>query len=102
MQEAMGPLFQSAQSVATIAAQVVRSSPPIDFNNPVILTFGILAVCLNLLFSGGTLWKLIDFARRYGVMEHTVKTHQEEIGRLREFQDDLRDGKIPLATRNKT
>lgn len=69
-------------------------------NNPILIVLGALAVLLNLVFSGGTLYKLIDFARDYGALKEKVHTHAEEIERLRAFTHDLRDGKIPFPTKH--
>ena len=38
---------------------------------------------LNLAISSGSLWKLIDFARRWGALEEKLETHEREIIWLR-------------------
>jgi hypothetical protein len=43
-------------------------------------------VFINTLISSGTLWKVIDFAKDYGGLKQQVKTHDEEIKRLRNLK----------------
>jgi hypothetical protein len=63
----------------------------VDLNNPVIIIVGALGLLLNLLFSGGTLFKLLDLAREWGIQSEKVMHHDHEILRLRDAHHDLRD-----------
>lgn len=44
---------------------------------------------LNLLFSGGALYKLIDFASDYGATKNTVHTLKDESANLRQHYHDV-------------
>jgi hypothetical protein len=65
-------------------------------DNPAVVILGACGVIINLLFSGGTLYKLIEFANDYGAVKEKVRAHGEEIERLRDFSHALKDGKIPI------
>lgn len=57
------------------------------------LTYALVAVggfgVLNTLFSGATLFKLIDFAQDYGAHKARTLKNEEEIGKLKDQQLDL-------------
>lgn len=60
-------------------------------DNPIILTLGALGIVINLLFSGGTLFKLIEFAKDYGQLKQTVHTNDMEVSRARDNIHELRN-----------
>lgn len=66
-------------------------------DNPYLIVLGAFGIVLNLLFSGGTMFKLIEFAKDYGAVKEKVRSQGEEIERLRDFSHDLREGRIPIV-----
>lgn len=59
--------------------------------SPIFVVLGAFGVLLNLVFSGGTLLKLIDFAKEWGILKEKVHSHDTEILRLRDAHHDLRN-----------
>ena len=70
-------------------------------DSPLLIILGAFGIVLNLLFSGGTLFKLIEFAKDWGTTKEKVHTHGEEITRLRDGHHELRNVVTKIAARDK-
>jgi len=56
--------------------------------SPIVIVLGAFGIVLNLLFSGGALYKLIDFASDYGATKQKVNTLHTEQETMRDHYHD--------------